>query len=216
MKLLELIDNQKIIVQLVWGERKIEFFSTVIGKNDTDVFVTPYLHSGQPLQLNVTKDTGVLCNLFTDDPVTNQRISWKNVELTTVVQEGNVVYCLRTYGFNNIAGVDERRLHERVALQITGIAYDGYGDNDGEYVTIRDISDIGISFYAPESFAPKSQLITITFTDNIDNRVFDVKLDCGIMRENKENGQVMMGCKVMGENRDYQLYCLMKRLMSKK
>lgn len=215
MKLSELLDNQKIIVQLAWGEKKIEFFSTVIGKKDSEVFVTPYIHSGQPLQLNVTKDTGVICNLFTDQPVTNKRISWKNVELTTVVQDGNVVYCLRTYGFNVIAGVDERRLHERVALQITGIAYTS-GYDDGVYVTIRDISDIGISFYAPESFAPKSQQITITFTDNIDNRIFDVKLDCGIMRENKENGQVMMGCKVMGENRDYQLFCLMKRLMSKK
>ena len=68
MKLVELLQNQNIIVQLLWGEQKIEFYSGVTGREGEVVYVTPYIHNGSELQLNVTEGRhGVVCNVFADN-----------------------------------------------------------------------------------------------------------------------------------------------------
>jgi len=81
MKLTDLLEKQRLTVQLLWGEQKIEFFSNVIEKEESEVYISPYLHNGSELELNVTPDKGVICNVFTNDPSTRHRISWKNIEL---------------------------------------------------------------------------------------------------------------------------------------
>lgn len=213
MKFTELLRDQLIIVQLCWGERKIEFTSAVLGREDDAIFVTPYMHGGSELQLNVTKDKDVICNVFTDQPVTKQRISWRNVELTTVNRKGRVVYSLRTYGFNNVAAPDDRRRNNRMVVQVDGQVFDGQTDN-GVDVTIRDISDVGISFYA-KNFTPQSSQIVVTFSDDIDDKKFNARVECVISRLTVENGQQIAGCRIVGGNRDYQLYCFIRHLLDK-
>lgn len=215
MKLLELIVNQKIIVQLVWGEQKIEFTSTVVKNDGEDVLVTPYNHNGSPLDINVTAGKGVVCNLFADEPNTKKRISWKNVELTTVMEAGEALYCLRTSGYNDNAKQDERRDHERIIIRVKALAFDGENP-DGVDVLVHDISDVGVSFYAPPSFAPKSSQVVIKFLDHIGDKLFDVRADCAIARMTNKGGNILVGCKVVGENKAYKLYGFMKRLDSKK
>lgn len=214
MRLTELLLKQKIIVQLMWGEQKIEFFSEVLEKDDSSVYITPYIHSNNVLQLNITVDKGVICNIYTDEPGTNKRISWKAIELTTVDRNNKTVYCLKTRGYNNFANPDDRRLHARVLVDVNAIAHDEQSGAE-ENIIIRDISDTGISFYAPESFIPKSQQLEISFSDKIDDRIFDVKIDCSISRINKDNDKNIIGCRVLGENKNYLIYQLIKRLKSK-
>lgn len=214
MKLVELLLNQEIIVQLNWGEQKIEFVSKVLEKDDTAVYVTPYIHNGNELELNVTPDKGVICNVFADNKNSSQRVSWKNVELTTVARGGRVTYYIKTRGFNVIASPDDRRLHERVAVNTDGTVFDG-DSAEGVNIIVRDISDIGIAFYSPVTFIPKSQQVTVRFTDSIDNRSFNVTVEGTITRTVSENGRNIIGCKVLGENKDYKLYGLMKRLKAK-
>lgn len=214
MKLTELIINQKLIIQLNWGERKIEFFSEVLEKEASEIFVTPYLHNGSALELNVTRDKGVICNVFADNPVTNKRVSWKNVELTTVSRNRRMLYCLKTYGFNHIASLDDRRLHERVIVDVDAELFDDSSDI-GERVVVHDISDIGISFIANESYIPKSQQVVATFSDTIGTRTFSVRVEGSITRVTKEDGHAIVGCRVIGESKEYQLYGLMKRLSEK-
>lgn len=214
MKLTELLTNQKIRVQLIWGEQKIEFSSDVIDKDDGAVYVTPYLHGNSVLELNIKRDKGVICNLFADHPVTKRRISWKNVELTTVNMDNRTLYCLKTYGFNIIAIPDDRRLHERIPMQVDAIIQDGKnGDEEG--VTIRDISDIGLSFYARKGYEPKAQQIIVYFSDMIDHRVYDIQVECAISRISTEENNNIIGCRIIGENKNYQIYGLMKRLKAK-
>ena len=215
MKLLELIVNQKIIVQLVWGEQKIEFTSTVVKNDGADVLVTPYNHNGSPLDINVTAGKGVVCNLFADEPNTNKRISWKNVELTTVMEAGETLYCLRTSGYNDNAKQDERRDHERMIIRVKALAFDGESP-DGVDVLVHDISDVGVSFYAPPSFSPKSSQVVVKYLDHIGDKLFDVRVDCSITRMTDKNGNVLVGCRVVGENKAYKLYGFLKRLDSKK
>lgn len=214
MKLTELLINQNIIVQLIWGEKKIEFYSDVIECNETAVYVTPYIHNGSVLDLNVIPGKGVVCNLFTDEPNTKQRISWKNVELTTVTRNNEKQYCLKSYGFNKVASLDDRRHHERIHLDITGTVFDEAAEG-GVDVVIHDISDIGISFYSSSDYVPKSQPILVTFTDAIDEKSFDIKVECTITRTMQTANGPLMGCRVIGDNRDYHIYGLLKRLKEK-
>lgn len=214
MKLTELLLGQKITLQLLWGEQKIEFFSQVLGCEEASLYVEPYFHNGSELELNVTQDKGVVCNLFTNDPETNKRISWKNIELTTVNRDGVIVYCLRTKGFNNTAMQDDRRLMERIIVQIKGKAFEGKAQ-EGTDVIVHDISDVGISFYAPATFSPKSSQIIIKFTDSVDDKEFNVRVECVVSRSHAKAGNNFYGCKINGENKDYQLYGFLKRMNSK-
>lgn len=214
MKLTELHRDQKIIVQLMWGEQKIEFSSEVIEREDDVVYVTPYIHNGSVLKLHVNGDKGIVCNLFTDDSSTGQRVSWRGVELTTAERNGRTVYGLKTFGFNNLSNLDDRRMHTRVPMQLMAQLYDGI-QTEGIRIIIRDISDTGISFYAPESFEQKTAQVTVAFEDKIDEREFNIKVECAISRIEHENGHILAGCRLVGENKNYQIYGLIKRLKSK-
>ena len=213
MKLVELLQNQEIIIQLAWDVRKIEFYSKVIEKDETSIYVTPYIHNGAALELNIVSDSSVVCNVYTDDPATEQRIAWKGLSLTTVNRNNNTVYCLKAHSFNAVSNLEDRRLHERVAIQVDGSLADG--EDEDICITIHDISDNGISFYVPGNYDPKSSQLKISFTDSIDEKIFDVHAVCTISRVNKEDGHTLLGCKVVEENDNYRIYELLKRLRKK-
>lgn len=213
MKLVELLQNQNIIIQLAWDKQKIEFFSKVIDKDETSIYVTPYMHNGDELELNITSESSVICNIFADDPTNEQRISWKGLSLTTVKKNNKIVYCLRAHSFNAVSNLDDRRLHERVEIQVDGRLLDS---EDGDVtITIHDISDNGISFYVPGDYVPKSQQLNISFTDSIDARIFDIQAICAVTRVAKEEGCTLLGCRVLKENDNYRIYELLKRLRKK-
>ena len=214
MKLTEMLINQKIILQFLWGEQKIEVYSEVLESDGIAAYVSPYVHNGSVIEMNITQGSNVVCNVFTDNPNNMQRISWKNIELTTVKRGGRPVYCLRTYGFNAVATHDDRRLHERIAIDVNGRVFDGDGE-DGVSVVVHDISDVGISFYAPNFYVPKSGQQVILFTDTIDEKIFEVRVECSVFRSNPNKDNVLIGCKIVGENKDYKLYGLLKRLKEK-
>lgn len=214
MKLTELLENQRVTIQLLLGEQKTEFFSEVIEKEDSEVYISPYLHNGSALELNIIPGKGAICNLFTNNPLTKQRISWKNIELTTVSRNDKVVYCLKTNGYNHIAKHDDRRSHDRLVVQIKAKVFDGQSE-DGVDIIVHDISDIGISFYAPKSYSPKAHLLNVAFEDYIDDKVFDIKVECAIARTTTKAGNLFLGCRITKENKDYQLYSFLKRLKDK-
>lgn len=215
MKLSELLLGQGVIVQLQWGEKTIEFYSNVVDKSGNEVFIEPYYHNGNSLDINVTQGKDVTCNIFTDNPNNRQRISWKNIELTTVKRHNVTYYCMKTSVFNNVAQNVDRRVHDRIVVQIKAKVYDGKAEEPLD-VIIHDISDVGISFYASASFAPKSQLLRIEFADKVSDRDFEVKVECSIARTARRAGNTLIGCKINGENREYLLYGFMKRMNEKR
>lgn len=175
--------------------------------------MTPYLHNGSELKLDVVHGKGVICNLFTNDPSTKHRISWKNIELTTVIRNNKTLYCLKTNGYNHVAKHDDRRLHERLIVQIAAKVLDDQSE-EGVNVIIHDISDIGISFYAPKTYIFKNNQLNILFSDTINDKTFEVNVKCAIARTTSKVGNQFVGCRITKENKDYQLYCFMKRLNS--
>jgi len=214
MKLVDLLINQKVVIQFLWDEQKIEFSSTVVEKDASSVYVTPYIHNGSELELNIVEGKGVICNLFTEALTTQQRLSWKNIELTTVVKKDKVLYCLRTYGFNTISKVDDRRQHERIIIDLEAKVYDALSTEPMSAV-VHDISDVGISFYAPSSYVPESQQLVVTFSDKLNDKVVKVRVECVIARIGNDNGHIRVGCKISGDNKDYHMYRFMKYLIRK-
>lgn len=212
MKLLELLKNQEINIQLMWDKEKIEFTAVVVDFDANSVYVTPYLHNGKELTLNVTGNTEVVCNMYANDNITHKRIAWKGIDLTTVNREGKIVYCVKTHAFNNASTNEDRRDHERILVHVDARVF---GEDTSESVTIHDISDTGMGIYAPLDFEPKSRQLTVYFSDNIGEKIFSFKLVCDIARIANENGNLIIGCRLLGENRDYQVYEFMKRLKSK-
>ena len=211
MRLTDLRRNQNIIIQLLLGEKRIEFTSEVLATEDGKILVSPYILKGEALELNIYQDAGVICNVFADEPRTSQRISWKNVQLTTVNKNGKKYYCLKTYAFSCVADPEDRRISDRTPVEVCGTVYDGGLEPSAE-ISIHDISTSGLAFLAPESYVPQNQQITIAFSDVIDDNQFDVRVDCAVVRVSSEKGYNIIGCKIVGDSRAYELYGFMKRI----
>lgn len=214
MKLSELVFGQKAIVQMLWGEQKIEFDTEVLINDSTGVYIAPYKHKGGILELNVIPGRGVICNLFTDDYVTKQRISWKNIELQTVDKNNDKLYLISTSGYNSVAENDDRRTHDRIMIRLNAKVKDPISQIITD-VMVHDISDIGISFYAPNSFSPKASQLVVTFEDIVDGKNYNIKVECVMVRSVKKAGNILVGCKITGENKDYLIYSFIMRLRDK-
>lgn len=214
MKLSELVKDEKLVIQIKWGDQAIEFHSSVAEKNDKGIYVTPYLHNGKILEFTINSSSGVVCNVFATNPATRQRISWKNVDLSTEKKGEALLYFIKTSGFNHMATQSERRKHDRIVVnkpaRISAPKSEDYTD-----IIVHDISDSGISFYAPNSFEPSSHQLNISFSDNIDDKTFNINVDCTIARTTKKAGNTFNGCKIVNENKDYLLYGFLLRMKDK-
>lgn len=215
MKLSELLVGQRVVIQLLWGEKKIEFTSEVLGNDQTGAYVSAYLHGGSVLELDVNPSKGVICNIYADNTVTKQRVSWKGVSLSTV--EGSAdgrQYLITTNSFNYIANEDDRRSHGRLVIHKNAVVSEVNGGNSWD-VIVHDISDIGISFYAPSTFVPQSYQFVAVFSDEIDNKEFNIRIECTITRTERRVGNTFVGCKILSANKDYLLYGFLMRLREK-
>lgn len=210
MKLQDLVSAKNVIIQILWGEKTIEFNTEVLERNVDGVYVTPYLHGGQPLSLNIDASSGVVCNIFGDSPENGKRISWRNVVLNTVDYKGQTVYALKTAAFNSEAKADERRGEDRVKVTKNAVLYDAAAKKTVD-VRINDISDGGISFYAPATYEPETNIFWIRFNDGVNGQTFNINVKCRTVRTSNRVGTVFYGCKVAEDNAEYLLYgCLMR------
>lgn len=214
MKLTDLMINQRIVVQILWGEKKIEFFSDICSKDDKGIYVTSYMYQGSALDLNIDTGSNIICTIFANNPVTNKRVSWKNVELKTQNLDGDKKYYISTSGYNTMAKADDRRKYDRLVVKKSGKVYDP-GTDEFTDIIVNDICDIGISFLAPPTFKPQSYMLNLSFEDTVDNKIYSIKVDCSITRTSNRNGLVLYGCKVMGNTKDFLLYSCVLRASKK-
>lgn len=216
MELKEISKEQQLIAQMVWGDKKIEFYTKVIGYEEEGegVYIEPYRHNHHPLDLNITIGCGVFFHLFTDDPSTRNRISWRSVEVHTVDYLGKKVHLITTSSFNKLSQTDERRTHERIQIHQMGKVT----DVDGNELSVRvhDVSDNGVSFYAPVSFAPRSPHLVVQFADSVRGEAFELKVNAKIVHSTTKTGAALYGCEIADANREYLLYGCLKRVMHNK
>lgn len=210
MKLQNLIGAKNLILQIIWGEKNIEFSTEIVDRDDEGIYVTPYMHNKTPLELNINMQSGVVCNLFGDSPDTGKRISWRNIELSTTNYCGSLVYYLKTSIYNSHARIDERRVEDRVRITKTAELFDPISKKT-VVVRVNDVSDGGIAFYAPATFQPETNLFVIKFSDVVNDQEFELTVKCKVVRTKKMPGTVFYGCRVLEDNTEYLLYgCLMR------
>jgi len=213
MNLSELVVGQQVIVQVIWGERKIEFYSYVVAPTPTGVFITPYLHNNSPLELKIDTSGKVQCNVYACSPTDGHRISWKNVELNTTKRQGGVVYAISASRYNYVAAQAERRKHERIFVNKPGKVFiPGVGSFD---IKVKDLSDIGIAIVSRNELELVTDKITVLFNDSVGDKAFNMSVECRMVRVQKLEDGVLWGCIISGENRDFLLYCFLLRMMSK-
>lgn len=210
MRLHDLVDAENIIIQILWGEKTIEFPTEVVETHSDGVYVTPYLHNGMPLELNINMYSGIICNVFGDAPDNGRRISWRNVDLSTAKYKSEMVYFIKTSAFNSVANTDERRVEDRVKITKEGSLFDSVKTVP---IRINDISDSGIAFYAPSSFEPATNAFTVYFKDEVNGQKFDLSIKCKQVRTKKMPGTVFYGCKISADNKEYLIYGCLTRLM---
>ncbi len=210
MKLQNLVSTNNLIIQILWGEKSIEFPTRIVDRDEGGIFVTPYLHGGAPLVLNINMNSGVVCNIFGDNPETGKRISWRNIQLATVNYSGRTLYYLKTSIYNSVAKADERRVEDRIKLTKTASLYDSVSKKNVP-IRIHDISDSGIAFYAPTTYQPETNSFVVHFSDVVNDQEFDLTVKCKTVRTKKQTGTIFYGCRISEENNDYLLYgCLMR------
>lgn len=214
MKLTDLLERQRVIVQILWGEQKIEFASEVIGHNDSELYIKPYYMNGEALELDITNNQQVICNLYADDITKQIRISWKNIGLTTVQREDGIVYSLSTSAFNSESKNDDRRDNERTIIHSEAKLFVGES-TEGIDIIVHDISNVGISFYVQGKFVSKSQRLTVLISDVVNDKQFDLKIDCTVSRIVAKDGNTFVGCRVGENNKLFMLYVIAKRYAKK-
>lgn len=202
---------QNVILQLVWGDQMTEFPTKIFDRNDNGVYATPYVHNGQPLVMDITPHSGVTCNVFGDNPENSNRISFRNIELHTVQKNQETAYYLKTSSYNELANVEDRRNEERVIITKPGKVWDE-DKKDFTEIRIHDVSNKGISFYAPTSFSPKSNILEISFIDHVHDHEFAFQLNCKTVRIKNQAGNVLYGCRLVDDNKDYLLYGCLRRM----
>lgn len=215
MKLSELLIGQKIVVQLLWGEQKIEFVSDVIVTDEKGAYITVYEHQGNPLELKIDTTSKVQCNILTNvTGNSSQRIEWKNVEVSTLLKEDKNLYYISTSGYNYIASSSDRRQHDRMIINKKGKLQCKPSE---EYIDIivHDISDIGISFYVAPSVKLTSHELVVLWDDTINEKPFNISVECSPVRQHNKNGLYLHGCRIVGDSRDFLVYGLRLRLAGK-
>lgn len=214
MKLQDIPNGHALILQIEWGTQKIEISSSLMEKGTESIFVSPYIHDGVPLRLSINASSGVKCDLYTTDLDSHERITWKNVSVETISKNDEVFYSISTNAFNRVSSSAERRQSERMLVRRPGKVYDVISDTYTD-VMIHDISDSGLSFYAPTSFDCKSSQPIVNFSDIVDDREYVNVVSVSIMRTQKKPGTVLYGCRVVGDTKNYLIYGFMKKLISK-
>lgn len=215
MKLKEMIGAKNSIVQLEWGQQIIEFHTKICEEYEDGVIVTSYMHDGSPLPLAIDMQSNVVCNLFADEPWDNKRVSWRNLNLSTIEKKGETYYFLSTTDYNKLGTIDDRRTHERIVVHRKAIVKSESSEK-GVNIIVQDISDNGISFYAPNSFVPPAEILKIEFTDYVEEKLFDIKVECKIVRTQPKAGNTFYGCEIFDANKNFLIYGYMKRIVNSK
>lgn len=214
MKIQELYHAENVIIQIVWGEKMIEFYTKILERNEEGVYATPYIFGNKPLEINIEASSPVVCNIFGDSPANGKRLAWRNIDLKTVMKDGEPLYFLSTQAFNVLASEEERRSDDRVLIQKTGLVLDGKIEKTTQ-VLIHDVSNSGISFLAPDTYEPFSSHVELQFMDSVGGYDFNLKVPCTIVRTKTTNGMTLYGCRVKEDNKNYILYGCLCRLQKK-
>lgn len=211
MKLSGLLGAKNVIVQLVWGERMLEFPTNICRAHEEGIVVQPYRVQGEVLNLEIGQTSHVVCNLFADSPEDGSRIAWRSLNVKTLVTQGECFYHMTASDFKKLSNSEDRRKDHRITVNRKAFLKEKGVSKDRE-VIVHDISDTGISFFAPLDFSTASNIVYLYFHDQVEEHIFDMNIECEIVRREKKAGNQFFGCKIKHVSNDYLVYGYMKKM----
>lgn len=210
MKLQDVRIGTAMELEVEWGEHKFQIPTHAIGANDDGLLIKPMTYNKQVIDLGAANDKDMVFTLYANDPVTDVRQAWRNLELKTILYKGYLYYAAKANRFKLDATTSERRIHNRMKLDVEGnLMLSGY---EGEVqIQIIDLSDSGISFTTDDDIIVEKVPGVITFSDKVREQEFQIKLKCIKVRRGEYDGKSLWGCKVLETDKNMLAYICQKR-----
>ena len=208
MKLNELLSGNEVVLEIIWGTAKYSVQTNVLAVNAKGVLLHPYVYRGEKMMLDSGYDD-VSFNLYFVD-ASGTRLEWKNVSVVVERYKGEVYYLVRAGLLANKSFNSERRANLRTMVDSAGTVQCG---EDFYNVRIKDISDVGVSFYIDASIKIRNIDLVVSFADIVLNQSFEINLPCRVVRiVGQDDGTVLYGCQVFNPPMEVMAYTFKKRL----
>lgn len=210
MKLQDVKIGTAMELEVEWGEHKFKIPTHAIGANDGGLLIKPMTYNKQVIDLGAANEKDMVFTLYANDPVTDVRQAWRNLELKTILYKGHLYYAAKANKFKMNATTSERRVHHRMKIDVDGtLMLNGY--EGGVQVQIIDLSDSGVSYTTDDDIAVEKVPTSLVFTDKVRDEAFQVKLKCIKVRQGEYDGKTLWGCRVLEADKNMLAYICQKR-----
>lgn len=209
MHISEIPSDSKLTIEIRKGDRSATFFSSpkfIIGG---DVYIEPLMHSGKMLSF----DSPGLHIAVTASWQNSAPTKFLNIRITRELVDGKLYHCIssKTAGVRN-----NRRASFRIFVGESGKAFSG-SKPSGEDVTIRDISESGISFLADDmdnAIFRTGEKVHVRYDDPENSYRVDVESRV-VRTEDNDKGKIY-GCAFIKNYPQISKYVMSKQAHNKR
>ncbi len=211
MTLQELADKQAVELEVIWGDKSFSLQTKVEGKSESGILLRPYIVKNQEITVNREMAKSFIFNIYAIDEETRHRICWKQVDVMSVLFDGEHYYACRVKSFLRDSKESDRRAEDRMTLGISGTCVDPTTKKRAN-IWIKDISERGIGFLAEKDVEFEKINQRVVFTDSIRDEDFEFSFGVKIVRSVEEDGKMLYGCKIVEMPKNISLYIFMRKM----
>lgn len=211
MVLKDLNKGESIVLEMEWGDNRYNLPNKVLDILDNSLIIQPFKVQGEILDFTQKKFSDIKFRLYIRDKKNGHKIFWKNVKIEIYELGRDKYYRLTVPVFASYAQHEERRGYDRTIVDVT--CQIETMESGPMRAILHDISSTGVSFYVYTELEAGNHLIRAQLTDVANNRQFDLKFDCSLVRQKmQKDGRNLLGCRLL--NVDYKIleYVCMKRI----
>ena len=213
MLISDMAPGTPISLELSIADAHYEIPTTIVSSKPGYILIAPFSFNGTVIDLDSSKN--MVINVYTIDPLTENRIVWRNVCLETISYKTtsfeSAYYKISTNAFASLPSTCDRRNARRTSINASGWII---LDRDGLRIpiTICNVSDHGLSFITPDELDSVSTNIYINFSDEAHGKNFNLNFKCIIVRTLPHGEDHLYGCSIPVPSRDYLTYVFLKKL----
>ena len=201
--------GQDVTLEIMWGDGDFEIPSQALGSIEGRLLLKPYVHNGVAVKMVSEDNEDMTINLHCFDEEGNRKV-FNGVCISSHTYRDEKLYEVTAGPYNQYAQSSERRSYKRTEINFPGKLITEKGDKLKE-ITIKDISDGGISFMVSSEYKIDRKKVVLTWDDKIQGKEFHIKVHGFVSRSKEEGGNTVYGCEIMEPDRDLLMYILLKR-----
>lgn len=217
MLISDMAQGTPISLELSIADAHYEIPTTIVSSKPGYILIAPFSFNGAVIDLDSSRN--MVINVYTIDPITENRIVWRNVCLETISYKTSdlesAYYKISTNIFASLSSTCDRRNAKRISTNASGwIILDR--DSSRIPITICDVCDRGLSFLTPDELDSVSTNIYINFSDEAHGKEYNLNFKCIIVRTLPHGEDFLYGCSIPVPSREYLTYVFLKKLDYKK